>query len=99
MGGKAHAGYLPNASTAQNQMTGMGYDAAGNMTSYTAPNQFAREVLALDDIEAATGIRPNFVPYNIGEPNFGIPELNVTPGTGLMRGEGEVKLDVDIFPE
>ena len=28
----------------------------------------SREVQALDDIEGATGIRPSFVPYNVGEP-------------------------------
>ena len=41
MSGKAHGGYLPNASTAQNQMTGMWYDAPGNMTGYTAPSQYS----------------------------------------------------------
>jgi hypothetical protein len=59
-----------------------------------------REVQALDDIEEATGIRPNFVPYNIGDPNFGGPGANdIPPGAGVAPGEGEVPVDPEIIPE
>jgi hypothetical protein len=60
----------------------------------------AREVQALDDIEGATGIRPNFLPYNIGEPNFGVPgATDIAPGEGIARGEGEVPVEPGIIPE
>ncbi len=58
----------------------------------------AREVQALDDIEGATGIRPNFLPYNIGEPNFGVPgATDIAPG--VTPGEGEVPVEPEIIPE
>ena len=58
----------------------------------------AREVQALDDIEGATGIRPNFLPYNVGEPNFGVPgATDIAPG--VTPGEGEVPVDPEIIPE
>jgi hypothetical protein len=60
----------------------------------------AREVQALDDIEEATGIRPDFVPYNIGEPNFGVPgATDIAPGEGVTPGEGEVPVEPEIIPE
>ncbi len=40
MAGKAHGGYFPNASNGANQPVGLGYDAAGNLTNYTAPGQY-----------------------------------------------------------
>jgi RHS repeat-associated protein len=54
----------------------------------------AREAQALDDIEGATGIRPNFVPYNFGEPNFSVPGA-----TDIAPGEGEVPVEPEIIPE
>ena len=60
----------------------------------------AREVQALDDIEGATGIRPNFLPYNIGEPNFGVPGvIDIAPGEGVTPGEGTVPVEPEIIPE
>jgi hypothetical protein len=60
----------------------------------------AREVQALDDIEGATGIRPNFLPYNIGEPHFGAPgATDIAPGEGVTPGEGEVPAVPEIIPE
>ena len=55
-----------------------------------------REVQALDDIEGATGIRPTFVPYNVGEPNLGI---RVPGATDIAPGEGEVPVEPEIIPE
>jgi RHS repeat-associated protein len=40
MGNKAHGGYFPNGSDVTNRPIGLGYDAAGNMTNYTAPGQY-----------------------------------------------------------
>jgi hypothetical protein len=60
----------------------------------------AREVQALDDIEGATGIRLDFLPYNIGEPNFDVPGVtDVSPGEGVTPGEGEVPIEPEIIPE
>jgi RHS repeat-associated protein len=39
-GNKVHGGYFPNASDVTNRPLGFGYDAAGNMTNYTAPGQY-----------------------------------------------------------
>ena len=59
----------------------------------------AREVQALDDIEEGfTGIRPNFLPYNVGEPNFGVPgATDIAPGEGVTPGE--VPVEPEIIPE
>ena len=60
----------------------------------------AREVEAADDIEGAAGLRPNFLPYNIGAPNFGVPPVtDIAPGQGIMPGEGEVPIEPEIIPE
>jgi hypothetical protein len=60
----------------------------------------AREVQALDDIEGATGIRPTFLPYNVGEQNFGVPgATDIAPGEGITPGEGEVPVEPEIIPE
>jgi RHS repeat-associated protein len=40
MGGKAHGGNFQHAGNVNNQATGLGYDAAGNLTNYTAPGQY-----------------------------------------------------------
>jgi RHS repeat-associated protein len=40
MPSKAHGGYFPNASDVTNRPLGLGYDAAGNLTNYTAPGQY-----------------------------------------------------------
>lgn len=61
----------------------------------------AREVQALNDIEAVTGIRPTFAPYNIGDPNFGLPAANdmlVNPGKDVSLEEDDIPLDTDFIP-
>lgn len=64
----------------------------------------AREVGALDDIEGATGVRPTFVPYNAGEPDF-VPAYlapAVAPGEGVAPGDGDVPVEPvepEIIPE
>ena len=40
MGGKTNDGNFQHASNGNNQATGLGYDAAGNLTNYTAPGQY-----------------------------------------------------------
>ena len=40
MGGKAHGGLFQHAGNVNNQATGLGYDAAGNLTNYTATDQY-----------------------------------------------------------
>jgi RHS repeat-associated protein len=40
MPSKAHGGHFPNASDVTNRPLGLGYDAAGNLTNYTAPGQY-----------------------------------------------------------
>ena len=40
MSGKAHGGNFQHAGDANNHASGLGYDAAGNLTNYTAPNQY-----------------------------------------------------------
>ena len=64
----------------------------------------AREVRALDDIQDATGIRPDFAPYNVGSSTFGVGVMEsdipasaspeVTP-----EGEPDIPLDTDFIPE
>jgi hypothetical protein len=62
----------------------------------------AREVQALDDIEAATGIRPIFVPYNVGETSFSVPGATDTPLAPRATPEEpeipEIPLDTDFIP-
>ncbi|MGC2744270.1 MAG: RHS repeat-associated core domain-containing protein, partial [Candidatus Angelobacter sp.] len=41
MSGKAHGGTFANSSDVTNHPIGLGYDAAGNLTNYTAPGQYA----------------------------------------------------------
>ena len=40
MGGKAHGGNFQHAGDVNNRAAGLGYDAAGNPTNYTAPGQY-----------------------------------------------------------
>jgi RHS repeat-associated protein len=40
MSGKAHGGMFQHAGDVHNQATGLGYDAAGNLTNYTTPGQY-----------------------------------------------------------
>ena len=40
MSGKAHGGTFQHAGDANNHASGLGYDAAGNLTNYSAPNQY-----------------------------------------------------------
>ena len=40
MGGKTSGGNFQHAGNGNNQATGLGYDAAGNLTNYTAPGQY-----------------------------------------------------------
>ena len=40
MGGKTNGGNFQHAGNGNNQATGLGYDAAGNLTNYTAPGQY-----------------------------------------------------------
>jgi hypothetical protein len=60
----------------------------------------AREVQALDDIEGATGVRPTFLPYNVGEPTPVVPGAVDTPiaPEGTAPGEPDVPLDTDFIP-
>ena len=51
----------------------------------------SREVQAMDDIEAETGIRPTFVPYNV-EPSIYMP---VAPDTPVG---GDLPTEVDPIP-
>jgi RHS repeat-associated protein len=39
--GKTHGGLFQHAGDINNRATGLGYDAAGNLTNYTAPGQYA----------------------------------------------------------
>lgn len=50
----------------------------------------AREVRAMDDIEGATGIRPEFVPYNTSPPPAALPED--------VPMEGDIPFEVDPIP-
>ena len=60
----------------------------------------AREVQAMDDIQGATTIRPNFVPYNTSEfEGPSLPILRATPGLPTSDGElpeGELPEGVDL---
>ncbi|HET9182504.1 MAG TPA: RHS repeat-associated core domain-containing protein [Candidatus Angelobacter sp.] len=40
MSGKTHGGTFQHAGDANNHASGLGYDAAGNLTNYSAPNQY-----------------------------------------------------------
>ena len=40
MNGKAQGGNFQHAGDVENHATGLGYDAAGNLTNYSAPNQY-----------------------------------------------------------
>jgi RHS repeat-associated protein len=40
MAGKAHGGMFQHAGDMNNRASGLGYDAAGNLTNYTAPGQY-----------------------------------------------------------
>jgi RHS repeat-associated protein len=54
MGGKAHGGNFQHAGNGNNQATGLGYDAAGNLTNYTAPGQYAYD--AENRIQSTAGV-------------------------------------------
>ena len=64
----------------------------------------ARELRADDDIEAITGMRPDYVPYNVANPNYTpsvVPEGG-PPEAGGPEGEGsewEVPSEPEVIPE
>ncbi len=64
----------------------------------------AREISAANDIEAATGIRPSYVPYNVANPGFApsaVPEGGFRE-EGVPEGEGsewEIPSEPEVFPE
>jgi RHS repeat-associated protein len=88
----------PNGAKSARYVDVVGEKPNGDIRMYQIGRQnldgspVAREVTALDDIEAVTGIRPTFIPYNAVAPNSGIAPVAGT----IMDGEGEVSMEGEV---
>jgi YD repeat-containing protein len=111
MAGKVHGGNFQHAGNANNQATGLGYDAAGNLTNYTAPGQYVYD--PENRIQSTAGVAYTYDADGNRVEKFSLGGAKVSAGTGVstetksyplgdhpteVTSKAESKLEVKVGP-
>ncbi len=89
MAGKAGGGNFANASDGNNHVIGFGYDAAGNLTNYTASGQYVYD--SENRLSSTAGISYTYDGdgQRVLKSQGGLPTKNYWYGNGVILAEGD----------